>query len=477
MSRLAVAVVVLLGVAKVAADPCPACARGDALVARFALQPLHDMAGELAAPLTEPVPAGQYARLVELRRRTPALARVGALDDTELLAVASSLCHAATGDCVDATARTLRCLADRCAVDLPKPPPRRADLVVLPADCQSYTTHKHSIPYGLGVDWGSGWQRSQYPSDGYAWSFGIEGRMRLSRTFGTVARFDRASGRDRAEDADHNGKDDISTGAITRITALAGPTIVLDNTRFDDSLRFFRVDLLGGYLSTRSQPGESGPAAGIDVAYQIWDLRFGVRAVQGFGDAHDATMVLGHIGFVGGSRPGYDDDTDCGAVATARSTPLALGLDVPISGYGISSELGYMVPSLGLEALWHLSHHFDAMVRADLLIYPGYERDRVMHQALLAGVRIDHGAHHHNGYFTTVAAGYSVGATLTPTDVGSGPIVDVSLGWGAQDDEGAAYLRLHARSGVGPDNVDYRAVFFSFGGELRVDPRHWRDRI
>ena len=48
--------------------------------------------------------------------------------------------------------------------------------------------------------------------------------------------------------------------------------------------------------------------------------------------------------------------------------------------------------------------------------------------------------------------------------------------WGGQSDEGAAYLRLHARAGIGPDNLEYRALFLSAGVELRLDPERWRDR-
>ena len=339
---------------------------------------------------------------------------------------------------------------------------------------------RRSPSLGLGIDWGTGWHRSRYPTDGRAWSFGIEARMRFGRRLGSVVRFDRIAGRDEANDADGNGNDDLSSGSITRLSALAGPSIVFDNTRFASTTHFLRLDLLAGYLSTRSQAEESGPAGGFDLAYQLSIVRLGVRVVQGFGDARDATTVLAHLGFLAGSSPAYRDETDCGAEVASRSSRLALGFDIPITGYGISTQLGYLATGLGVEALWHLTPALDVMTRADLLLYPGYERDRVIHQALLAGMRIDHGPRRgrssSTGFFTTALGGYSHGATLTPTRVGSGPIVDVSLGWGVQGKEGAAYVRLHARSGVGPDNYGYRAVFLSGGFELRFDPRRWRDR-
>jgi hypothetical protein len=459
--------------------PCAACSRGDALIQRFSLEPLRAIAEPLAAaPLADPVTPAQYAHLVELRRHTPVLVRLGAIDDANLAAIAASLCRAETGACVDATARTLSCLAERCAVALPPADPRRVDVAQLPADCHQYNTHTRSSPLGLGIDWGNGLQRSRYPSDGGAWSLGIEGRMRFGHTLGAVARVDRIGGRDETTDADHDGHDDISTGTITRISALAGPTFVLDNTRFEDTTRFLRLDLLGGYVSTSSQANERGPAAGVDLAYQISAVRFGVRVVQGFGEAREASMLLVHLGVVAGSVPRYDDDTDCGATVATRRSPLALGLDLPLGGYGISSELGYLAPSLGIETAWHVTRALDALARADLLLYPGGDRERVLHHAVLAGLRIDHGHQRSSptGFFTTVMGGYSHSAGFTPTTVGSGPIVDLSFAWGAQASEGAAYVRLHARAGVGPDNLDYRAVFLSGGFEVRLDPRSWNDR-
>jgi len=186
-------------------------------------------------------------------------------------------------------------------------------------------------------------------------------------------------------------------------------------------------------------------------------------------------MLLAHLGFTTGSDPQYNSDTDCGSSSSTRSSRLALGFDFPLLGYGISSDLGYVAPSLGIEVPYHLTHRLDAIARGDLIIYPGYERDRTMHQALLGGIRIDH-SDHTTGYFTTLMAGYSHNVGFTPTTVGSGAIADLSFGWGGQGAEGAGYVRLHVRQGVGPDNFDYRAVFISGGFELRFDPHSWRDR-
>jgi hypothetical protein len=72
-------------------------------------------------------------------------------------------------------------------------------------------------------------------------------------------------------------------------------------------------------------------------------------------------------------------------------------------------------------------------------------------------------------------AGYSQAAGLTAT-TGSGPVVDLPVGWGSEAPDGGVYARVHGRFGAGPDNLDYRAVFLGFGFELRFDPRAWHDR-
>ncbi len=451
------------------AAPCSTCATGDALIDRYGLGALRTL--DLATlPLADPLTADQYARIVELRRRDPSLGRLGALDEAGLAAIAAALCHADTGVCRDTTARALRCLGDRCTVDLPHP----TDLVDA-TSCTNQDMHR-TRPFGLGFDWGNGWQRSKYPSDGGAWSFGIEGRVRAGRYLGAVARVDRIAGRDAGEDADGNGKDDVATGSITRVAMLAGPSIVLDNARYDDTTRYLRLDLLGGYLATPSQPHEGGLAAGADLAYQLSLVRFGFRFVQGFGDARTASILLAHLGIVVGAVP--TDEHGCTLPSRAPSSRLALGFEFPLGGWGISSELGYLAPSIGIEAAWHLTHMFDALAHTDLLVYPGIDRARVLDEALLAGIRIDHKRDRteSTGYFTTVMGGYSHAIGVTPTGINSGPIVDLSVAWGAEGSEGAGYVRLHARFGVGPDNLDNRTVFISAGFELRLDPHRWRDR-
>lgn len=475
-----VAIVVVLGFATAAvAQPCAPCTRGDAVIAQFSLQPLRSLAHELAAlELADPLTPAQYAKIVELRQRHATLVRLGAVDEADLPAIAAALCNTAAGACTTSTTLALRCFADRCAVAFPPDP--RADVIAVSARCRDQSPAKPRTPLGLGVDWGTGWQSSRHPTDGRAWSFGIETRMRFGRRLGAVARVDRIAGRDEGVDDDGDGTDDVSTGSITRISALAGPSLVLDNIALERTQRVARLDLLAGWVSTRSHSDESGPALGFDLAYQLTVIRLGVRVVQGFGDAREATMVLAHAGFLGGSVPPLHASRDACAASPPpeRRSPFAIGFDLPLGGYGISKQLGYLATGLGFEAFVHLSRRFDVATRADLLLYPGGDRDRVIHQAVLGGLRIDHKPKRERdtGFFTTVLGGYSHGAALTPTRVGSGPIVDLAIAWGGQGSEGAANLRLHGRFGVGADNRDYRALFLSFGVEMRLDPESWRDR-
>ena len=449
---------------------------GDELIDRYQLQPLRELTPELSTmTLNEPLTPEQYARIVEIRTRHPALVRLGGIDQAEHQVIAWALCRSsADSPCFAHVTQALRCLADRCEVALRADVSSR-DVVELPAECTKYTARKRTSPLGLGIEWGTGVQRTAHPSDGGAWSVGIETRLRLSQRLGAVARVDRVAGRDEAVDMDGNGTDDLSTGSITRILALAGPSIVLDQARFEDEKRFVRLDLLGGYMATLSQPDESGLAAGADLSFQLWAIRIGARVVQGFAGAENATVGLAHIGFVAGGSPPDSHGEACDKEGK-RSSPFALALDLPLAGYAISN-LGYMATGIGIEGLWHLSKSLDALARADLLLFTGDDRDRVIHQALLAGFRWDHGKYKWGtGFFTTLAAGYTHEAGLSPSETDSGPIGDISFAWGGRAAEGAAYLRLHGRIGLTSENVDYLAIFLSGGVELRFDPRRWKDR-
>lgn len=476
-----VTLALVVAVTRAIAQPvCDACMRGDALIDLYALGDLRPIAGALTVPLSEPLSPQQYTQVIELRTQTPALLRVGALDDADIALVAAALCHGDTGSCAETTTHTLRCVADRCDVALPVS--KHADVVAFPENCNRYTSHKRPQRFGVGFDWGDGYQRSKYPADGHAFSFGIETRLAVTRRIGAVGRVDRSAGRDEGIDMTGDERDDRSTGSITRIAALAGPSFLLDFTTYEETSRFLRLDLLGGYVTTRSQAAEAGPAAGFDLAYQIWRLRAGIRVVQGVGGAAEATMLMGHLGAVVGSEPAYDETSDCNGQTHARRSRLALAFDIPLAGYAFTHDLGYVATGLAFEVYYHLSPAVDIASRADvMLMVPGDEADHAIHQAVMLGLRVDHSRAAHRrssrtGWFTTAMLGYTHGAVLSGSTAGSGPLGDVSLGWGGQEREAGGWFRVHARFGLG-DNTDYRALFLSTGFELRFDGESWRDRL
>ncbi len=450
---------------------------GDELLDKFGLAEVRALTGEIGALSTaEPLDDARYAAVIQLRAKHPILGRLGALDDVQLAVVAGALCHDAA--CTTSTTRALRCLADRCSVTVSAGLDDH-DAIAPEPECMPNRRRKRAPLLGVGFDWGNGIQRSSAANDGSATTFGISARLRFSERYGFVVRTDRTAGRDEATDVDRDGVDDFESNSITRFTALAGPTIVLDSTKFENTTRSVRLDLLAGYLATKSLPGEDGLAVGADLAIQLSIFRMGVRLVQGLGEAKQATNLMLHVGLAVGATPTRTEADSC-PPRGRRSSPLALGFSIPISGAGISSQLGYLAPGFGAELVWHLHRKLDAIVRADMLSFPRRDKDRVTHQAALVGVRIDHFGKRRRrqktGWYSTLMAGVTHAADLEPSTVGDGPIVDASIAWGGQDDEFAGGFRLHARFGLSRDNEDYRVLFLAFGWEFRFDRRRWNDR-
>ena len=148
---------------------------------------------------------------------------------------------------------------------------------------------------GVGFDWGNGVQRAGAANDGRVTSLGISARIRLSDRLGVIGRVDRTDGRDEATDTDGDGNDDFRSSQITRFVALGGPSFVLDSTKFERSTRSVRLDLLAGYMATRTLPGEDGLAVGADLAMQLYGFRAGVRELQSDA-ASDVRRATGHDG-------------------------------------------------------------------------------------------------------------------------------------------------------------------------------------
>ncbi len=440
-------------------------ANADLLVARWV--PLHITSG--------PIDEGQQRELqVVLHERADlrdAIAALDAVSDVQLLAIGHALCKSPDRECAQSLAGALRSARHVAELEVPAPyglPPE-------PLTCDPTVGRVRSPKAGLGLEYASGWQGSARPVDGRAWSVGLAARARLTGVLGIVARIDRSSGRDEADDADGDGHDDTETGAVTRWSLLAGPSLILHVHRDRQASRYWQVDGLVGLSRSGDQ---SGPITAYDLSYQLVVARVGVRFVQGFGDASEERAALLHAGLQFGAGPQYSYAAGCPSVEhRARGSAWAAAMDIPLSGW--ATDIGYVTPSFGLEALLHLHHRFDALLRADLLDMPSGDRDRALHSSALAGGRVDLSSDHaaeRFGWFATIAAGYDHVATTTSAPIQSGAVADASLGLGIQASDGAAYLRLHGRFGLTDDNRDLRAVFLSFGLEWRLDRSRWSDR-
>jgi hypothetical protein len=489
MRRSLLALAAMCAVAHAQQKPCEPCVRGDDTLSQ--LGSVGVALRTNMSLLNNSRESGQWSDADKRRYEAtfgPPDGDVGAklntLSDTQMTEVAAALCTQPEGTCVTNVVANLNCIAGRCRVI-----PQIQDEMVRPYDppglpnCDPTANSSKSSAKGIGFEWATGWQDDAAPTDHRAWSFGFEGRTRLANRIGLVGRVDRSTGRDKATDADRDGIDDVGTGPVTRLSVMGGPSYTLTVAHDKDIVRFLQVDVLGGYMWTLSKDSEDGLAAGADLSYTLAVARIGMRYVQGFGDASDSRAVLAHVGFLVGSAPRVDWGSGCGNEPSRTPTKLALALDIPLFGYGLSKQLDYVVPGFGIEALYHVTPSFDGFVHGDIIDIPRIgDGDRAIYQTLLAGARIDlasrdgeHGTK--TGVFSTLGAGYSFAATTDPSSAGSGPVAEAAIGWGGQGDDGAAYLKLHARFGLTPDNEDMRVLFLSGGLELRLDRRKWRDRM
>lgn len=489
--RAAIALIALGGVAHAQQMPCEPCEAGEALLQQLpdhgnAIRQnrdgflRHDTASEYISP-------DALRSLREWSAAQPGLQEdVRALSSTspeQLHEIATAVCNAPDGNCVSKVQIGLLCLTNRChEVTNVVYPDRDMQMDRGLRACDPSVNHIGSSRAGLGFEWANGWQDDRSPVDGRAWSLGFEARRRMAGRLGVIGRLDRTTGRDAAEDANRDGRDDRSTGEVTRMYLLAGPSYMFGIQHDREIARFAQLDLLGGYQYTLSQPDEDGAVAGFDLSYTLAVARMGIRALQGFGGAEDSRAVLVHAGFAFGAGPTLDVGSGCDSDDDKRDTTRwALALDLPLFGYGLSNKLDYVVPGFGLEGAYHASSLFDVMVRADLLDLPNGERDRAIYSALLAGGRFDFAPKTQKstttGFFTTLMVGYAHAATVTPTTAGSGPVLDAGVGWGGQGDDGGAFVRVHGRFGLTPENADARAIFLSGTLELRLDRRKWRDRM
>jgi hypothetical protein len=476
---------------QVAAPPqtiaCDECVKGDQLLSNLndAGRTLRERGDELVrvwVPLQiegNTVPPPIEERLREYLRGNSdvrdAVDHLYDVTDEQLLQIGYALCKSPDATCARYMMGALHFAREYAPTSVGEPydlPNHGLPYGLPPATCDPYVNRVRSPKMGFGAEYATGWQDSAKPTDGRAWSIGLEARARVTNAIGFVARVDRSTGRDESIDDDGDGRDDSQAGTITRWTMMVGPSLRLSEHRVRDMGRFWQVDSLVGFSRDASR---SGPIVALDLSYQFVVARLGVRVMSGFGDAREESSLLVHSGLQFGAGPQYSYGAGCGVEERARGSAWAIAFDLPLSG--VTSEGDYITPGFGLEGAYHFHEYVDGLVRGDVLAMPHGDRERALHQSLLVGARFDaHGKHTDRNMFGTLAVGYDHVATTSSDPIQSGPVVEASIGYGMQKSDGAAWLRVHGRFGVSPDNSDLRAYFLSFGTELRLDRNRWRDR-
>lgn len=420
----------------------------------------------------------QLERRIAGSEREAVSAYIDRYGDAGVRDLAALVCGVADSGCVEGIYHALVCTgSSRCAVD-----PFEQREMSRPPTCDPYAHTYKGTKVGYGGEVTTGWRDSAQPNDHRAWGFGIEARRRVKKRLGGVARLDWQTGRDAGIDGDGDGRDDDGTGRVSRVSVLAGPSVRITEVSRNSVWRYLEVDVLGGYSLMTSPNDEDGAVAAIDLAYQLGPTRWGLRAMQGFGDASDARSVLFHAGIVGTTHPDRTVVGGCDFVRNEEppSTGFALGFDLGLGGYELASGIGFMVPTPAVEIAYIVTSQIQAIGRGDLTVFTNGGADHVLHHSLFAGLRLDMTPSGHKqdrtGPFITLLGGYGWGAVTRPSTAGSGPVVDGSLGYMIQGDDGAGWVRLHGRFGVTRENEDLRAMFLSVGLELRLDGRRWRSR-
>lgn len=347
-----------------------------------------------------------------------------------------------------------------------------------PGTCDPYVVSIRSPKTGFGAELATGWQDSALPTDHRTWGYGLEARRRLSNRFGLVGRVARTNGRDAGIDSGRDGRDDDGTGSVSRLFALAGPSLTFAARRGQPPW-FGRFDLLAGYTAMTSPGSEDGFVAGVDISYQLAVLAVGVRALQGVGDAADARLVVVHIGPAFGAAPTFSFGGGCpGFEPPEQRSRFGYGFDLALSGFGLGTGIGYMPPTVGLETSYALHPRVQPLARADLLVFLHGDKDRILHQSLLGGARFDLATKdnlgNYTGVFVDVLAGYGWAAVTRPSSADSGAVADIGVGYEIDDNDTVIRLRAHARLGLVPDNEDLRAIFLSMGVDLRPTREIWR---
>ncbi|HWN68683.1 MAG TPA: hypothetical protein VNM90_13695, partial [Haliangium sp.] len=344
--------------------------------------------------------------------------------------------------------------------------------------CDPYVVHREAQRVGLGVELGSGYQENADPIEPLSLTVGVTAERMVREWLAFGVRMSYLTAGDASRDDDGDGRDDRDTGNTHVVSFTAGPRLRRWNEarRMDPDL--WEVALAAGYVQALSDVGASGPVAEIELRH-TWSsvVGLGLRAAQGFAGAEPYRAVLASVSLGLTSKPEGSWGAGCDFVERPEGgydLAYGLGVHLPLVGYGVSSpgDLGVMPPGLGLSLAIQMRYPVDLVLRSDFLWFLRQERDRLAMHTGLAGLRV--APARSSALSLTALAGYAVAYRPTPSNIDSGPVLDVGVSWDfAREHGGGLYVGAHGRFGLSSGNRDLGAVFLSVGLEVRNRTYTW----
>jgi hypothetical protein len=342
-----------------------------------------------------------------------------------------------------------------------------------PTTCDPYVVNRPGQRRGFALEIGTGYQQNDRPLDPLTLSLGLSVERMLRKHLVLGMRMAYLTSGDALRDEDGDGRDDEETGNTHLLSLTAGPRL----RRWDQDRENPSAWELGagvGWVHALVGPGVSGPVAEIELRH-TWSsvAGLGLRVAQGLAGAEPYRLVLASASLGVGTIPARSWGAGCDFVERepAPTFPLALAVQLPLMGYG-ASELGAMPPGIGLSLAIPIRPPVELMLRGDLLWFLRQERDRLAMHTGLAGLRL--ALPRATALAFTALAGYGIAYRPTPSNIDSGPVMDLGLSWDfAREREGGLYLGAHGRFGLASGNRDLLAFFLAAGVEFRSGSYPW----
>jgi hypothetical protein len=352
-------------------------------------------------------------------------------------------------------------------------PPYAVEVFDPQPGCDPYVVHRPGRRRGLAFEIGTGYQQNERPVDPLTLALGLSAERMLRRQIVLGMRMTYLTSGDALRDQDGDGRDDQETGNTHQVSLTAGPRL----RRWDRSREnpaAWEIGLGAGWVQALSDPGVSGPVAEIEIRHTWLSVAgLGLRVTQGFAGAEPYRIVLASASLGMGTLPARSWGAGCDFVEREPEPgfPLALGVHLPLMGYG-ASDLGVMTPGLGLSLAIPLRPPVDLLLHGDLLWFLRQERDRLAMHTGLAGLRL--AMPRATALAFTALAGYGIAYRPTPGNIDSGPVMDLGLSWDfAREREGGLYLGAHGRFGLASGNRDLLAILLAVRMEFRSSSYPW----